>query len=82
MLPVEELIPICGYPRGAIGPVALRCSVSHILIDEALLTDPSTGKGDAILLCGAGEPGVHFKTSAVELLRKLPEAVIVDIHSE
>ena len=78
MLDIEELIPICGYPRGGIGPLGLRSHATHILIDETLMSPLTTSGNQGLthcnisILCGAGKPGLHFKTSPEELVRKVP----------
>ena len=68
----DELIPLCGYPRGGIGPVGWSAADYTILVDEALHSQAATSQlssgnvqhegnqGMGLILCGAGLPNLVF----------------------
>jgi prolyl-tRNA editing enzyme YbaK/EbsC (Cys-tRNA(Pro) deacylase)/predicted DNA-binding WGR domain protein len=59
----NELVPLCGYPHGAIGPVGLRNTPVAVLLDDSIMASDE-------ILCGAGAPDIVFAVSPHALMAK------------
>ena len=78
----SELVPLCGFVRGGIGPLGWKTQSYTVLLDAALWLSPSGGSHlvaddvdrggrGPVLLCGAGAPGWLVPLSARDLIDKL-----------
>jgi prolyl-tRNA editing enzyme YbaK/EbsC (Cys-tRNA(Pro) deacylase) len=82
----SELVSLCGFVRGGIGPVGWKAQRYTVLLDEALW--PSRGPdlvadddvhgsgGGPVRLCGAGAPGWLVPLQARDLVDKLNARVV------
>ena len=63
----SQLVSVCGYPHGAIGPVGLRHCPAAVLLDHSLA-------GATSILCGGGEPQLVFAVPPHALVGALRHA--------
>ncbi|CEM08905.1 unnamed protein product [Vitrella brassicaformis CCMP3155] len=64
-----ELYTVCGYPRGALGPLALCDPTAFVVVDASLMSD------DVDLLLGGGARDVVYPMKAATLVRVTGTAV-------
>jgi len=73
LLCADELVPICGFPRGAIGPLGLRQDPAATLIDQSL-------SHAQIVLCGAGALALQIALP-MPILCNLPGSLVAHINT-
>ena len=70
----HELVPLCGFQHGGIGPVGWAAASYKILLDDELFAQPEVGvdaEETAVpLLYGAGQPGLIFPVTARTLMER------------